>query len=69
MTDKEIICEGTDEIVCPYCGYEFRDSWEIFLDGECIATLDCPECEKEFSVKPNWDVTYYSSKIEEKKNG
>lgn len=29
---KEIYHSHTDEIVCPYCGYEFRHSYE--LDGE-----------------------------------
>ena len=28
MTNKEIDCEHTDEIVCPYCGEEQYDSLE-----------------------------------------
>lgn len=67
MTDKEIVCEDTDEIVCPYCGYTFQDFWEVFSGETAVeVTLECPGCEKEFLVEPNWDVTYYSSKIEEK---
>ena len=30
MTEHDTTC--TDEIVCPYCGYEQGDSWELDLD-------------------------------------
>jgi transposase-like protein len=41
----------TDNIVCPWCGYEHRDSWEM-SDGD----YECHGCEKPISV------TSYSSR-------
>ena len=44
-------CE--DEIKCPYCGYEFSDSWEFHLrnDGDS-QEVECgnEECEKTFDA-------------------
>lgn len=40
MKDHEVIDhDATDEIVCPYCGYEKSNSWEL-----SAGTLDCNEC-------------------------
>jgi hypothetical protein len=33
-----------DEIKCPYCGYEFSDSWEY---GKGESVIEC-ECGKDF---------------------
>ena len=30
---EEIDCEYTDEIVCPYCGYKHRNSYEMYDFG------------------------------------
>lgn len=49
--------EDTNEIVCPYCGYEQCDSWEA---GE--GDNDCPECHKVFEVERIMSVTYNTSK-------
>lgn len=62
--------ENTDEITCPYCDYEFGDSWENIPrneDGEIDWKEECPECEKEFNVSfdaRNIDDGYTSSKLE-----
>lgn len=40
--------EYTDEVVCPHCGYEFSDSWEM---GDNDDGMDCPDCEKTFSME------------------
>lgn len=45
--------EYTDEVVCPNCGYEFGDSWEMD-DG----THDCPDCEQKFHLEKCVSVTY-----------
>jgi len=48
---SEIDHKFTNEIVCPYCGYEFSDSWEYLdpsndsHDGEEI-DVECLECGK-----------------------
>jgi hypothetical protein len=49
--------EYTKEIVCPYCGAEFLDSWEY-------GDHDFPECDcgKKFISKRDIDVTYITEK-------
>ncbi len=43
-----------DEVTCPYCGYEYNDSWEFPDDGE----EECPECGKKFNYTRNVSVSY-----------
>lgn len=47
----------TDEIVCPWCGHEHQDSWEM-ADG----VHWCGACSKEFRVNINVIVTYTTTK-------
>jgi len=43
------------EMVCPYCGCENGESWEVKADdGE----IECDECGKEFMYCRNYEVTY-----------
>ena len=56
----EIEHEGTEEIVCPWCGYEFQDSWEFEENGE----TECYGCEKRFKHCQIIDVTYDTERIE-----
>ena len=53
---------NTKNIVCPYCGEEIEDSWE--LDGDS-SDVDCAECGKEFFYERNIDINYTSLKMEE----
>ena len=55
--------EYTKEIVCPYCGYEFSNSWEY--DGEC-GEDQCSECDKYFQWTRNVSVDYSTSHACEK---
>ena len=50
-----------DEITCPWCGYEFGDSWE-YDDGDDAA--ECPECGKLFEYTREIEVTYTSKRRE-----
>lgn len=53
-------CYGTDEIVCPYCYYQFNDSWDCNdMDG---CDMVCPECEEEFTLHIDFSVSYCTSK-------
>lgn len=53
-------CSYTDELTCPYCGYEDRDSWECREDdGEAT----CGHCEKDYSYIRNVEVTYTTTEI------
>lgn len=60
-----------NEITCPYCNYEFTDSWEVLsgYDGDSVEE-DCPECEKKFTAIKNVDVSYTTRGLckENKKN-
>ena len=60
---KYIKTSFTDEIVCPYCGYEFEDSCD-HVGTRCEFKMECYECEKEFNCCPDYSVTYSTFKIE-----
>ena len=57
----------TDNIVCPFCGYEDHDSWEVDFGPGIEGDINhfCGSCEKEFFVMRQCDVTY--SSFEKKK--
>lgn len=54
----------TDEITCPYCGYEMSDSWEM-SDTDDEQECYNEKCGKLFSYERIVEVTYSSSKIDE----
>lgn len=53
---------GTENIVCPHCGYE-RDSTNYRCDGYMEGTEVCARCENEFTYKANINVTWNTRKI------
>jgi hypothetical protein len=57
---KSIDHKYTQEIVCPYCGCEWIDSWEEGNHGgeEDIGLLECPDCERTFNTTRQIDITY-----------
>ena len=58
--------EHTDEIVCPYCKYEFTDSWEVPFDDESMddtREVTCGSCDKKIEVTRHIRVTYSTGKI------
>lgn len=59
---NEIDHQYTNEIVCPFCGHEFGDSWEIDGDSEDLGLIDCEECYKEFYAVRNIRVDYSTEK-------
>jgi len=56
--------EYTSEIVCPWCGYEFGDSWDIGPEDEDIGQIECEECERAFTANRNISVSYSTQKCE-----
>lgn len=58
--EDEIDHSFTEEVVCPWCGYEHGDSWELQDSGK----MKCPECDKEFKYDRDIEVTYWTEKIE-----
>ena len=53
--------------ICPHCGKEFEDSWELCQKDEDVYEYDCDQCEKPFAVQAHISVTYTTTKIEESK--
>ena len=51
---------NTDEIVCPYCGYVFGESYEYIGDD----IVDCPNCERRFVLESEEYVVYTTSKVD-----
>ncbi|HID0796030.1 TPA: hypothetical protein ACXDAB_003467 [Clostridium botulinum] len=58
--EKDIDHEYTNEIVCPFCGYEFTDSWEY--GEEDLGLIECNECGKSFYTNREVSVTYSTCK-------
>lgn len=58
--EKDIDHEYTKEIVCPYCGCEFTDSWEYSSDDEDLGLIECynEECGKSFYAYRDIDISY-----------
>lgn len=52
--------EDMELIVCPWCGFQYQDSWE-FPDND---ETDCDECEKPFKHRRIIDITYDTEKVE-----
>ena len=50
----------TNEIVCPYCGYRFSESWKY--DGDDGGIIECPECDKQMELSVDFIVTYHANK-------
>ena len=61
MKEREIEHQYTSEIVCPYCGHEHSDSWELNHDS---GEFECYECEKEFHYERSITVDYSTNKID-----
>lgn len=59
---EEIDHEYTQEIVCPFCGSEWGDSWEIEPNNEDIGLMKCDDCGKQFYATRNIDITYVTEK-------
>ena len=57
MSNYEYLIES--EITCPYCKFEYGDSWEMLGDGEGTEVLECPECYKKFIATRHITVDYW----------
>ena len=50
---------NSDEIVCPYCYYEFEDSWDFLgLSDENKIVMNCKACNKDFYMQHEYSVSY-----------
>jgi hypothetical protein len=56
--------EYTTHAICPHCGYEDKDSWEIGDGGEGDFEVDCGHCDKPFLCSRQVSVYYSTKKVE-----
>lgn len=59
---KNIDHEYTTEIVCPYCGCDFSDSYEHEPGNEDIGLIDCTSCDESFYATRNITIDYCTEK-------
>lgn len=62
-TPEEWSCHGTDEPVCPYCGAEQGDFWEVSGNQESDGTHECGSCSRQFSWSCVVSVDYTTHPI------
>ena len=57
----------SDQIVCPHCGYTFKDSqiYVNLVEAGTEGIIACVECEEDFYFTPKWHVEFQCRKIEE----
>lgn len=61
--EKKIDHEYTGNVVCPYCGNENYDSWEISPSGDGdLGEQYCDNCDKKFTASRNISVDYSTEK-------
>lgn len=55
------------EPVCPHCGYEEIDAWELNfgpgLEGECVTW--CDDCGEQYHIERYVSVTYSTKKVDD----
>ncbi len=60
--NNEIEAWKTYEVTCPYCNFEYSDSWEFSMRHDGDATeMECEGCGKNFHVRLDVERSYTSS--------
>lgn len=63
MDKKSIVNQYIHEIVCPFCGYEFNNSFEYGKDyNEDLGLIECEDCGKEFYAVRHISISYNTIK-------
>ena len=60
---SEFDTDGTDNIICPHCGYEDHDSWESG-GGADEFEENCERCGGVMRVTRHYTISYSSEKME-----
>lgn len=64
ITSPEYDTEFRDCIVCPWCGHEDHDAWELFDSPlKEVTESDCIRCERPIRVTQDIDITYSTAKV------
>lgn len=62
--ETEIDTDYQNQITCPYCGYVYRDSWEMTSGGdEEDVECECDQCGRAFRVTTHVTIKYSSFKL------
>lgn len=68
MTDKELWL--TSQPVCPFCGSEEPDAWEINFGGlEGDTEVSCGSCGEEYCCSREASIYYTTKKIAQPNGG
>lgn len=61
--EGDSILDFASEPICPYCGHEQSDAWEI---GDGTEEIDCGNCHQAMTFERDVEVTYTTGKKEPK---
>lgn len=64
MSCEEIETDYTDKPVCPHCGYEKSDAYELFGPADDDAECECGYCGAEYKIVRHVSVSYSTKKPE-----
>lgn len=64
--ENDIDHEWTRQIICPHCGFEHDDSFEISGNMSGNGIMECWECSKQFKWNCHIDVMYDTEKVKGK---
>jgi len=48
----------TNNVTCPYCGYEYINSWDLQPGEEDLGLIECNNCYKHFYASRNINIDY-----------
>jgi uncharacterized Zn-finger protein len=58
--------EYTHNLICPYCGHENKDSWEVNMDEgmEWDDDIECGSCDETYRASRHCTITYSTAQKE-----
>lgn len=56
-------CRFEDHPVCPYCGDEDENAWELGSGGEEDGSTECGNCNRPYFYQRHIEVTYSTTPI------
>lgn len=59
---NEVFCQGTTDIVCPYCGHGHDDT-DWLCEGNFNDEMECSKCGESFQFEGEASVTWSSIKV------
>ena len=64
MTEP-IDTEATNNPVCPHCGREELDAWELDFQGDDMIEHECGRCGELYMIRRSVSVCYFTTKKKE----